>query len=233
MGESKPAKIYCFAGNGVKACSLMGTVTFGRSSRTSSPDIAVDVETVSRRHGVFRPVGSGWIYENVSQSNGTIWNGKVMQNGGREELHDGDILRVCCPYTGDSSQEVVLLYTESYHLNSGWKRVNLEKTGGELTVGYEVADLRNGRAGFRAAARFCRTDDGWKVGNIDGIQRIFVNGMEVSNEARMRFCSLILVNGYILFYTGKYLLVQFARQGTSSPAGVRERFDVYTTKNIS
>ena len=155
-----------------------------------------------------------------------------MQNGGREELHDGDILRVCCSYTGDSSQEVVLLYTESYHLNSGWKRVNLEKTGGELIVGYEVADLRNGRAGFRAAARFCRTDDGWKVGNIDGIQRIFVNGMEVSNEARMRFCSLILVNGYILFYTGKYLLVQFARQGTSSPAGVRERFDVYTAKSI-
>lgn len=148
MGESKPAKIYCFAGNVVKACSLMGTVTFVRSSRISSPAIAVDVETVSRRHGVFRPVGSGWIYENVSQSNGTIWNGKVMQNGGREELHDGAILRVCCSYTGDSSQEVVLLYTESYHLNSGWKRVNLEKAGGELIVGYEVADLRKGRAGM-------------------------------------------------------------------------------------
>ncbi len=231
MGGRKPARLYCFADNGVKGCSLTDTTTFGRNSRTTSPDIAVDVETVSRRHGVFRPEGSGWVYENLSQSNGTIWKGKVMQSGGREELRDGDILRVCCPSTGDSSKEVVLLYTESYHLNSGWKRVSLEKTRGELLVGYEVTDLKNGRAGFRSAAGFCRTADGWKIGNIDGMQRIFVNGMEVSNEAGMRPCSLVLVNGYILFYTGEYLLVQYARKGTSSSADVRERFDVYTRKN--
>ncbi len=67
----------------------------GRATKENRPDIAINIATVSRKHGRFQNINGVWFYVDYNGRNGTIYNHKQVGTGmnGRIKpllLHNGD-----------------------------------------------------------------------------------------------------------------------------------------------
>lgn len=71
---------------------LNGKQIIGRPSSKFTPDIAVPISTVSRKHGEFITDGSVCQYRDLGSSNGTYHNGKLLTPNELCILKDGDTL---------------------------------------------------------------------------------------------------------------------------------------------
>ena len=71
---------------------LNGKQIIGRPSSKFTPDIAVPISTVSRKHGEFVTDGNVCQYRDLGSSNGTYHNGKLLPPNELCILKDGDTL---------------------------------------------------------------------------------------------------------------------------------------------
>lgn len=71
---------------------LNGKQIIGRPSSKFTPDIAVPISTVSRKHGEFITDGNVCQYRDLGSSNGTYHNGKLLPPNELCILKDGDTL---------------------------------------------------------------------------------------------------------------------------------------------
>lgn len=71
---------------------LNGKQIIGRPSSKFTPDIAVPISTVSRKHGEFITDGNVCQYRDLGSSNGTYHNGKLLPPNQLCILKDGDTL---------------------------------------------------------------------------------------------------------------------------------------------
>lgn len=66
-------------------------ITLGRDQTN---DIQVPLSTVSRNHAVFFQTESEWYLEDLNSTHGTKHNGKLIGQGGKKLLRDGDIIEI-------------------------------------------------------------------------------------------------------------------------------------------
>ena len=84
-------------------------LTIGRETKSSSADIPLTGDYISRLHGVFEPDERGCTYTDKNSTNGTWLNGVPLIAGEPVSLHNGDVLQLA---GGDlsSSAEVTTIY---------------------------------------------------------------------------------------------------------------------------
>lgn len=93
--ENRTCPVIKVTYNGISGdYSLCGEQNFGRRSKKSSPEIWTESATVSRIHGLFTTVNGESFYTDMSSTNGTYRNGRLLAANTPERLRDGDILRV-------------------------------------------------------------------------------------------------------------------------------------------
>jgi hypothetical protein len=62
--------------------------------RSTSNDVVIALETISKLHGYFLRESEGWFYTDYQSTNGTLVNGKKVEKGERRLLADGDRFRL-------------------------------------------------------------------------------------------------------------------------------------------
>ena len=78
----------------IQTVEAENTLTIGRETRSSSADIPLTGDYISRLHGVFEPTESGCTYTDKNSTNGTWLNGILMNAGEPVSLHNGDVLQL-------------------------------------------------------------------------------------------------------------------------------------------
>ncbi len=66
--------------------------TVGRLSKDNNPDIRLQSLAVSRYHGKLVNTDGVWFYADINEGNGTVYNGKHIENSSLITLKTGDIL---------------------------------------------------------------------------------------------------------------------------------------------
>ncbi len=78
----------------VQKYRLSGRQIFGRPSQQENPELAVQNQSVSRRHGEFIVNSDSHMYRDLNSKNGTLLNGEKLVPMRLYDLHDGDMLRI-------------------------------------------------------------------------------------------------------------------------------------------
>lgn len=96
--------------------NLEGRQSFGRQAKNAGPadcpDLAIQANLISRRHGEFITDARGTRYRDVGSTNGTSHNGRMLQPMEVVTLKDGDVLRVHMKAAADNRMDTVLIYSE-------------------------------------------------------------------------------------------------------------------------
>ncbi|MBR3525115.1 MAG: FHA domain-containing protein, partial [Lachnospiraceae bacterium] len=82
-------------GDSVRQLKLLETMTIGRKSSTSDPDISFTEIFVSRRHGILQQTGRGLFYTDMKSTNGSWLNGVKLPPNAPVLLSDGDSIMFC------------------------------------------------------------------------------------------------------------------------------------------
>ena len=110
--EHQAPKLRIVEGAETKEYLLTETVRFGRRSKNFSGGIEVASGVVSRYHGDFTvDQERGTVsYLDAGSTNGTWYNGRMLAEGERCVLSDGDVLRVHGSEDPEGTMDVVLLF---------------------------------------------------------------------------------------------------------------------------
>lgn len=106
------SELLCRYSDTSKVFILKGHQTLGRPSKTSDPDLPLEVRSVSRNHGEFVTDEESCIYKDMGGVNGTIYNGKRMSPGAIRILKDGDVLRIHGMEDEERVLDVEMIYSE-------------------------------------------------------------------------------------------------------------------------
>lgn len=187
---------------------LNGKQTFGRLTKTSRPDLAVSIASVSREHGLFYTEQTITTYKSLSQANGTYYNDVMMKSLSNQMLKDGDVLRIHMKNDKDHDGDVIMIYSTSYADDTVWRAIRLSGEVKSLTVGREGSRQFTDHSVSRKHATFMYTPVGWAVVDHNSKNGVYVNNQKVTDKEFLMPMDVIRIAGYHFIYTGDRLIYQ-------------------------
>lgn len=153
----------------------------GRPSPEGRPDIVLHSSAVSRKHGELRNIDGIWFYVDQNSKNGTIHNGKVIQEGlwHRKRpilLNNGD----------------TLLFGQGEDTDVGERSVFAKYLIGDNLINWQTIDISNSKTfsvtGFHTAATYTNPAIGTAVLTTDGVVIFAANTAFIAGDLTLK-CS--------------------------------------------
>ena len=188
---------------------LQGEQTLGRPSSTTSPDLELNIRSVSRRHGIFRSDSkkNRYLYiSDIASTNGTRLNGSMLPAGEETELHSGDVLTIR-PQKKSRQFDVTMIFSTAYARDTEWRYIGINGDTKEIILGMQSLS-RVGRGGFdiQYASLFFINNECAVIDH--GKNDIYVNNRKINQVQYLEPMDVISVRGYYLVYTGQSLMYQ-------------------------
>ncbi len=205
----KPAKLFAVYNHSDWEFDLIGEQTLGRKSSDSTPDLNIEVRSVSRKHGRFSSDRKNRKYlytPDENSTNGTRLNGAPLTPGEEIELECGDILTIH-PQKQSRQSDVVMIFTTSYAENTEWRYIGISRDSQEIVLGMQ-AFSRMGTGSFDVKYASLFFTGGDCVVIDQGKNDIFVNNRKIDQVQYLEPMDVISVRGYYLLYTGQSLMYQ-------------------------
>ena len=122
-------RIFVCQGSSISEHRLQGMQVMGRPVDGAEPEISIMNRFVSRRHGVFETNKKHTTFIAERSTNGTLYNGKILDPGERIVLNDGDELLIPAGDERDGGDGFVLLvYAASYARINLWRGFRKQST---------------------------------------------------------------------------------------------------------
>ena len=204
-----PAKLFVVYNHSDWEFDLEGEQSLGRASTGISPDLDLNIPSVSRRHGVFCSDNEEKKYSYIpdeASTNGTRLNGSLMEPGEEVSLSSGDILTIR-PQKMSRQYEVTMIFSTSYAKGTEWRYIGISGDTQEIIMGMQsVSRMRRGSFDVRYASLFFVNGECVIIdhGNTD----IYVNNRKIDQIQYLETMDVISVRGYDLVYTGQSLMYQ-------------------------
>ena len=203
--ETNAPHLTVINGKDVHTFMLEGEQTFGRISRSSRPDLAVDSGVVSRRHGVFTTNAAGCRYTDTGSTNGTLCCGAMLTEGESRFLSDGDVLRIHGKQDIDAEMDVVLIYSTAQAEKRVWRSLSLTEAA-EVVIGRnEQFHLHEKNVSRRHASVF-RTKKGWALLDHGSLNGVYLNAFRLEEPVYLKKNDVIRIADYYFVFLGDELL---------------------------
>lgn len=190
--------------------------TFGRTSKSETPDIPVESRTVSRKHGLFETYGGSSRYTDLGSMNGTMLNGKLLTPSEGTPLSEGDVLRIHGPNDKLCVQDCIMVYTKYFDTDTEWQTVCLNDEVEEISVGRgEDLNIQD-RHVSRKHAVFFNSSRGWAIIDNGSLNGVFLNGQRITQPQYLSPMDTVIIGGHIFFFTEKELIFQMHKQREAS-----------------
>lgn len=207
--------IWCNAVGGIEEKELAEETVLGRKSSHMSPDIVLNSPIVSRRHGKFIKQGDDYYYFDVGSGNGTWVDDRYLKVLPGEEktgvkLQEGSVIRIKVKDDKRKSDEIVMIFTNSYTASGKWESICLNESMVELEIGRDKnLDIEiDDRSVSRKHAVFFNADSGWSVIDQGSKNGVYVNHRKVQNPIMLNAMDVIRIARRVFFFTGDKLIYQ-------------------------
>jgi diguanylate cyclase (GGDEF)-like protein len=115
-------RIFVCQGSSISEHRLTGNQVMGSPVEGMEPEISIENRFVSRRHGIFETNKKHTTFLAENSTNGTLYNGKLLDPGERVVLSDGDELLIPAGDERDGGDGFVLLvYAATYSRIKLWR----------------------------------------------------------------------------------------------------------------
>jgi diguanylate cyclase (GGDEF)-like protein len=115
-------RLFVCQGSSITEHRLAGKQVMGRPVESIEPEISIENRFVSRRHGIFETNKKHTTFIAEKSTNGTLYNGKLLDPGDRIVLSDGDELLIPAGDERDGGDGFVLLvYAVNYSRIDLWR----------------------------------------------------------------------------------------------------------------
>lgn len=201
------ARLMIYCDGKIREEILLGSQSFGRPSRRQVPDISVPSGIVSRSHGSFQTTETGCLYRDAGSTNGTFYNGKLMEAGSAQMLFDGDILRIHGPEDEAGGLDVLMIFTRVQTGPRQWNRLPLQEAA-EVCIGRkELLQLHDRTVSGRHAS-FFYAKKGWALIDHGSLNGVFRNGVRMGKPVYLNRHDVIRIADYFFIFNGDHLLYQ-------------------------
>lgn len=192
----------------IRTVNLEGKQLLGRPASDTVPDIAVASGVLSRRHGLFETVEGFGRYRDLGSTNGTMYNGHLINLGQPVELTDGDVLRIHGREDSKNRLDVLVIFSTSYKENTEWKRQELKASMAEILVG-SAQELSLGSPEVsREHASFFQAEHGWALIDHGSLNGVMVNHKKIETPVYLNPMDVVEIAGYLFLFTGTELFYQ-------------------------
>ena len=197
------------------------TISFGRKTAHSIPDLPSVSPSVSRNHGSFIKINDTWFYCDKGSINGTYVQGKKVKPGlnGRISpviLNHGDIIKVASP--SKSEAPVCWILFLERHFANEWRYAPLKQRSISFGTGRKdnVRFLNHSTDSLYASVS--KSTDGWTVSSRCNEVKINNKPLYLSETITLRNYDCLWVHGYFFIFVnnGFYYMKANAYQLNSS-----------------
>lgn len=209
MPNENPPILMVVTKKSMMAVRVFGRQSMGRPSSTSTPDIAIGSDIVSRSHGEFITDGQHTFFRDLGSTNGTLRNGVKMRPQETCQLSHGDVLRIHVADDKQCSNDVVMVFLTQYYPASSWTWVDLTADVREITVGRSTSEGLSSPELSRRHASFFLAQNGWAIIDHGSTNGVIVNGEPLTAPRYLMPMDVILMGGYTFLYDGARLLCPF------------------------
>lgn len=207
--SARAAKLFVFFDGNTLEYPLAGTMTVGRPTSSSTPDLEIDSPIVSRRHGVFCVTEEGKLtYQDTGSKNGTSVDGKQAEEGATSVLKEGSVLRIHPANNGETGHDVVMTVALSGRLSTKWKRIELSDEMTSIGVGRNKEISLRGKTVSRDHAAFSHAQNGWAIIDHQSLNGVYLNGIKITEPVLLQKMDLVCIAHHIFLFEGKQLLYQ-------------------------
>ena len=189
----------------IRDVRLQGRQIFGRETSSVHPDIPVNAQIISKRHGEFGVVEGQTFYRDLGSTNGTRINGALCET--TRQIFSGDVFSFVPKFMPDAVQTLASLYTSVGSGAYSWEVIPLGNEKEEIHIGREEGDERLAEdSGLsRHHAIFFRSDRGWAVTDCDSTNGVYVNGRRIEKSVLLNAMDIIRIADVIFFFNGEAL----------------------------
>ena len=189
----------------IRDVRLQGRQIFGRETSSVHPDIPVNAQIISKRHGEFGVVEGQTFYRDLGSTNGTRINGALCET--TRQIFSGDVFSFVPKFMPDAVQTLAALYTSVGSGAYSWEVIPLGNEKEEIHIGREEGDERLAEdSGLsRHHAIFFRSDRGWAVTDCDSTNGVYVNGRRIEKSVLLNAMDIIRIADVIFFFNGEAL----------------------------
>ena len=189
----------------IRDVRLQGRQIFGRETSSVHPDIPVNAQIISKRHGEFGVVEGQIFYRDLGSTNGTRINGALCET--TRQIFSGDVFSFVPKFMPDAVQTLAALYTSVGSGAYSWEVIPLGNEKEEIHIGREEGDERLAEdSGLsRHHAIFFRSDRGWAVTDCDSTNGVYVNGRRIEKSVLLNAMDIIRIADVIFFFNGEAL----------------------------
>ena len=189
----------------IRDVRLQGRQIFGRETSSVHPDIPVNAQIISKRHGEFGVVEGQTFYRDLGSTNGTRINGALCET--TRQIFSGDVFSFVPKFMPDAVQTLAALYASVGSGAYSWEVIPLGNEKEEIHIGREEGDERLAEdSGLsRHHAIFFRSDRGWAVTDCDSTNGVYVNGRRIEKSVLLNAMDIIRIADVIFFFNGEAL----------------------------
>jgi len=163
-------------------------------------DIVIDHPAVSRKHADLCYINNTLYIKDLNSTNGTFINNVRISESDRLPVKAGDIIR----FGGDTFIQAYILDGEKNDTSGTGLLENLLQIKEEIIIGRSAAcDIRlDGDTISRRHCAIRRTEQGYRVKDLQSRNGTFVNGKKITKEAGLSANDTLLVGTYKLTLSG-------------------------------
>ena len=210
QAANKEEKLFIITKKKVKVYNFNRKLIFGRISNDIKQDIALNNNYISKEHGIFSVDNRGHYYMDTESRNGSIYNGKRIQENVKQYLKNGDIIQIINSSIVTKDNFITIIFSTDYPDSYVWDTIGDLETISEISIGRGSGNslgMKDQSISFNHAS-FIFDSNNVYISDFNSTNGVYVDGKRIRSQQKLFIGNCIRIASFIFIYTGEEVIYQ-------------------------